>query len=169
MYVSSFQLHATLDLGEVIRTIEEIIVNFVGARAYGILLVEDDGATFKVAAEQGLDGRLPSSGIRARGVLAEVIGSLTAYVHTSQRPAREGIIAAVPLTVGKVCVGAILVYSLLSQKDRLLKNDVELFSLLGGHAASAIVSARLYARADRKAKTLQQMLHLLDEPEEPTS
>ena len=165
MYVSSFQLHATLDVNEVVRVIEEIIVNFVGARAYAVLLTDDEGA-FRVVAEEGLDGRLPSHGIRPRGVLAEVVGSLTAYVHTSSRPAREGILAAVPLAMGKSCVGAILVYSLLSQKDRLLKNDIELFSLLGGHAASAVVSARLYAKADRKLKTLEAMLHLLEA--EPT-
>ncbi len=163
MYVSSFQLHATLDLAEVIRVIEEILVNFIGARSYAILLLDDDGETFRVAAEQGLDGRLPQTGIRPRGVLAEVLGSLTAYVHTSARPAREGVLAAVPLALGKACVGAILVFGLFSQKERLLRNDMELFSLLGGHAASAIVSSRLYARADRKVKTLQAMLTLLEE------
>jgi hypothetical protein len=162
MYVSSFQLHATLDVNEVVRVIEEIIVNFVGARAYAVLLADEEGS-FRVVAEEGLDGRLPTHGIRPRGVLAEVVGSLTAYVHTSSRPARESILAAVPLAMGKSCVGAILVYSLLSQKDRLLKNDIELFSLLGGHAASAVVSARLYAKADRKLKTLEAMLHLLED------
>ncbi len=164
MYVSSFQLHATLDLAEVVRVIEEILVNFIGARSYAILLTDDDGA-FRVAAENGLDGRLPASGIRPRGVLAEVLGSQSAYVHTSSRPAREGILAAVPLLMGRTVVGAILVFTLLAQKERFLKNDVELFSLLGGHAASAVVSARLYARADRKVKTLQAMLNLLEEPE----
>ncbi len=161
MYVSSFQLHATLDTSEVVKVIEEILVNFIGARAYAILLCDDD-ATFRVVAEGQLAGRLPKDGILARGVLAEVVGSLTAYVHTSTRPAREGILAAVPLAMGKSCVGAILVYDLLAQKDRLLKNDMELFSLLGGHAASAIVSARLYAKADRKLKTLEAMLGLLE-------
>lgn len=165
MYVSSFQLHATLDLGEVIRVIEEILVNFIGARSYAILLLDDDGETFRVASEQGLEGRLPTAGIRPRGVLAEVLGSLTAYVHTSARPAREGVLAAVPLAMGKACVGAILVFGLFSQKERLLRNDMELFSLLGGHAASAIVSSKLYAKADRKVKTLQAMLNLLEDAE----
>lgn len=164
MYVSSFQLHATLDLAEVVRVIEEILVNFIGARSYALLLLDDDGETFRVATSQGLDGRLPHAGIRPRGVLAEAIGSLTAYVHTSSRSAREGILAAVPLAMGKTCVGAILVYALLSQKERFLKNDVELFSLLGGHAASAVVSSKLYMKADRKVKTLQGMLALLEEP-----
>jgi hypothetical protein len=165
MYVSSFQLHATLDLGEVIRVIEEILVNFIGARSYAILLLDDDGETFRVASEQGLEGRLPTAGIRPRGVLAEVLGSLTAYVHTSARPAREGVLAAVPLAMGKACVGAILVFGLFAQKERLLRNDMELFSLLGGHAASAIVSSKLYAKADRKVKTLQAMLNLLEDAE----
>ncbi|MDP2342839.1 MAG: GAF domain-containing protein [Deltaproteobacteria bacterium] len=164
MYVSSFQLHATLDLAEVIRVVEEILVNFIGARTYAILLTDDDGS-FRVASESGLDGRLPVSGVRPRGVLAEVLGSQSAYVHTSSRSAREGILAAVPLLMGRTVVGALLVFSLFAQKERFLKNDVELFSLLGGHAASAVVSAKLYARADRKVKTLQAMLNLLDEPE----
>lgn len=164
MYVSSFQLHATLDLAEVVRVIEEILVNFIGARSYAILLTDDDGS-FRISAETGLEGRLPQSGIRPRGVLAEVLGSQTAYVHTSSRPAREGVLAAVPLLMGRNVVGALLVFSLFAQKERFLKNDVELFSLLGGHAASAVVSARLYARADRKVRTLQAMLHLLEEPE----
>jgi hypothetical protein len=165
MYVASYRLHATLDLSEVLRVIEEILVNFIGARSFAILLTDNDGETLKVASEQGLDGRLPSAGIRPRGVLAEVVGSLTAYVHTSSRSAREGVLAAVPLAIGKVCIGALLVYSLFAQKERLLRNDVELFSLLGGQAASAVVSARLYAKADRKVKTLQAMLRLLDAPD----
>ena len=164
LYVSSFQLHATLDLGDVIRVIEDILVNFVGARTYAILLADDDGS-LRVAAESGLDGRLPLVGARPHGVLAEVLQSQSAYVHSSSQTAREGILAAVPLMTGSNVVGALLVFSLFAQKDRFWKNDVDLFSLLGGHAASALVSAKLYARADRKVKTLQAMLTLLDEPE----
>ncbi|MCP4503610.1 MAG: hypothetical protein GY822_27070 [Deltaproteobacteria bacterium] len=160
MYVSSYQLHATLDLDEVVRVVEEILVNFIGAKSFCVLLAEETGL-FRVAAEKGLDGRLPGSGIDPRGVLAEVVGSRNPYVDTSRRPAREGILAAVPLIMGSNCVGALVVYSLYSQKEQLLRNDVELLSLLGGHAASAVVSARLYARADRKLKTLEGMLSLL--------
>jgi hypothetical protein len=160
MYVSSFRLHATLVLDEVVLTIVDILVNFIGARAYAVLMANESG-TLDVVAEARLEGRLPSHGIEPRGVLAESLGSRTAYVHTSERPAREGVLAAVPLTMGKECVGALIVYELLTQKERLLKNDVELLSLLGGHAASALVSAQLYARADRKLKTLQGMIDLL--------
>lgn len=165
MYVSSYQLHATLDLDEVVRVVEEILVNFIGAQEFAVLLAEE-GGTFHVATEKGLDGRLPQSGIEPRGVLAEVVGSRNSYVHTSLRPARESILAAVPLVMGTNCVGALVVYSLLSQKEQLLRNDVELLSLLGGHAASAVVSARLYARADRKLKTLEGMLSLLGSSED---
>jgi hypothetical protein len=164
MYVSSFQLHATLDLVEIVRVVEEILVNFIGASSYAILLTDDDGS-FRIHAESGLDGRLAASGIRPHGVLAEVLGRQSPYVHTSSGPAREGILAAVPLVTGRRTVGALLVYSLLAQKDRFLGNDVDLFSLLGGHAASAVVSARLYARTDRKVRTLQAMLQLLEEPD----
>jgi hypothetical protein len=160
MYVSSYQLHATLDLDEVVQTVEEILTNFLGAKSFAILMADDE-ETFHLAASGELGGRLPPKGIRPLGVLAEVLGSRTAYVHTSARPAREGILAAVPLAMGSTIVGAIVVYELLSQKERLLRNDVELLGLLGGHAASALISARLYARADRKLRTLEGMISLL--------
>lgn len=160
MYVSSFQLHATLDVEEVVRVIEEIVVNFIGGSSYAVLLAED-GGTFRVTSSRDLDGRLPEAGIVPRGVLAEVIGSRTAYVHTSNRAAREGILAAVPMVMGERIIGAVLIFALLSQKERLFGNDLELLSLLGGHAASALISAQLYERADRKLKTLEGMIELL--------
>jgi hypothetical protein len=160
MYVSSFQLHATLDVDEVVRVIEEIVVNFIGASSYAILM-SDEGDTFRVVGQRELDGRLPEKGISPRGVLAEIIGGKTAYVHTSNRAAREGVLAAVPLAMGNRVVGAVMIFGLLSQKERLLPNDIELLSLLGGHAASALISAQLYARADRKLKTLEGMIDLL--------
>jgi hypothetical protein len=162
MYISSYQLHATLDLDEVIRVIEEIIVNFIGAASYAVLLADEEG-DFSVAASNELHDRLPQTGIEPRGVLAEVIGSGSAYVHTSSRTPREGVLAAVPLVMGRTTVGAVIIYQLLAQKDRLLRNDTELLSLLGGHAASAILSARLYSRADRKLRTLEGMISLLDD------
>jgi hypothetical protein len=164
MYVSSFQLHATLDLAEVIRVIEEILVNFIGARSYAVML-SDDQQTMKVVAESGLESRLPMTGVRPRGVLAEAITTHTAYVHTSSRPAREGVLAAVPLVMSHSVVGALVVYELLAQKERFVESDIELFSLLGQHAASAVVACQAYAKADRKVKTLQAMLQLLDEPD----
>ncbi|MDW7983608.1 MAG: hypothetical protein RMK16_02830 [Acidobacteriota bacterium] len=50
------------------------------------------------------------------------------------------------------------------QKDSFSALDHELFSLLAGHAATAIFSARLYTQSERKLTTLQSFLELLTTP-----
>src|SRR5713101_1243847 len=42
LYVASYQLHSTLDFREVIQIVQEIIVDLVGAKAYAILLRDED-------------------------------------------------------------------------------------------------------------------------------
>jgi len=57
----------------------------------------------------------------------------------------------------------ISIYSLFVQKDTFSNIDYELFSLLAGHAATAIFSSRLYTQSERKLTTIQSFLDLLKE------
>jgi hypothetical protein len=54
-----------------------------------------------------------------------------------------------------------VIYSLLTQKDRFTSVDYELFSLLAGHAATAVFSSRLYSESERKLSTIQGFIDLL--------
>ena len=63
--------------------------------------------------------------------------------------------------------GAIAIYGLLQQKDGFTPLDHELFTLLGGHAATAIFAAQLYSQSERKLNTIQGFIDLLDEVGEP--
>ncbi len=52
LYVASFQLHATMDSAEVIQTIQEIVINLVGAEVFAIYdLNEPTGVLTAVASE----------------------------------------------------------------------------------------------------------------------
>jgi hypothetical protein len=42
--------------------------------------------------------------------------------------------------------------------------DYELFTLLAGHAATALFSAKLYSTSERKLNTLQGFLDMLKTP-----
>ena len=52
------------------------------------------------------------------------------------------------------------IFSTLSQKNRFDAVDFELFRLLGQHAAAALVSASLFAQADRRLPGLEAFLDL---------
>jgi hypothetical protein len=58
-------------------------------------------------------------------------------------------------------VGVISINKLLVQKTEFTATDFELFTLLAGHAATAIFSAKLYSTSARKLTTLQGFLDLI--------
>ena len=73
----------------------------------------------------------------------------------------ENPIACIPLRVQEQSIGAIAIYRLLQQKETFTPLDHELFTLLAGHAATAIFSSRLYAQSERKLNTIQGFIDLL--------
>ena len=70
-------------------------------------------------------------------------------------------IVCVPLAVQNSPIGAITIYSLLQQKEGFSALDHELFTVLGGHAATALFAARLYSQSARKLNTIQGFIDLL--------
>jgi len=50
---------------------------------------------------------------------------------------------------------------LLVQKKKFEPIDYELFTLLAGHAATAIFSSDLYSRSERRLSTIQGFIELL--------
>jgi GAF domain-containing protein len=69
--------------------------------------------------------------------------------------------AAVPLRVQDVIVGALVVFQLLTHKPGFVHEDRELFDLIGAHAASALVASRVYAGMARKLRTLEELMSMV--------
>ncbi|HET7746430.1 MAG TPA: GAF domain-containing protein, partial [Vicinamibacteria bacterium] len=73
-------------------------------------------------------------------------------------------IAVIPLKIKESVIGVISINKLLVQKTQFTAMDYELFTLLAGHAATAIFSAKLYSTSERKLTTLQGFLDMLKTP-----
>ena len=67
----------------------------------------------------------------------------------------------IPLVVERRLIGAIAIYRLLEQKVSFSPLDHELFSALGGHAATAVLAAKLYTHSARRLDTIQGFIDLL--------
>jgi hypothetical protein len=161
LYVSSYQLHSTLALDEVLRIITEIVINLIGADVFAIYLIDGESDLLPVASE-GLElSAFPKAKLGA-GVLGKAIASNESTCWDAQRS--EDLsqpIVCVPLVVQNRPIGAIAVYGLLAQKDGFSALDHELFNMLGGHAATAIFAAKLYSQSERKLNTIQGFIDLL--------
>jgi transcriptional regulator with GAF, ATPase, and Fis domain len=73
----------------------------------------------------------------------------------------EKPIAVIPLKIKDSTIGVISINKLLVQKTQFTTMDYELFTLLAGHAATAVFSAKLYSSSARKLSTLQGFLDML--------
>ena len=53
LYVASYQLHSTLDFREVVRIVQEIVINLIGAEVFHVLMVSEKTGQLEVEASEG--------------------------------------------------------------------------------------------------------------------
>jgi hypothetical protein len=154
LYVAVHQLHSTFELREVLQTIEEILLNFVGAKVFSLLLLDEETRELRPVSVEGV----PREDVVPRKLGAGVIGRTgeTGVAHYEKVP-RSGPVSGrdepaicIPLRIargGDKVVGVVAIWDFLQQKTELAEVDYEIFTLLGSHAASALEAARLAAES----------------------
>ncbi len=164
LYVASYQLHSTLDFKEVVRIVQEIVINLIGAEVFHVLMVSEKSGQLEVEASEGQtpsrasiaigDGTIGKAAVSGENYFAE-------HVARKDPAPFEQPIAVIPLKIKDSTIGVISINKLLTQKTQFTSMDYELFTLLAGHAATAIFSAKLYSTSTRKLSTLQGFLDML--------
>ena len=164
LYIASYQLHSTLDFKEVLQIIQEIVINLIGAEEFGVLLLDEKTNQLEPVASEGLEtSEMPSIAV-GKGIIGEsvktgenyFIDSMEGYQRDFEKP-----IVCIPLKIKEHVIGVIAIYKLLVQKNQFTNVDYELFTLLAGHAATAVFSSRLYSDSERKLSTIQGFIDLL--------
>jgi transcriptional regulator with GAF, ATPase, and Fis domain len=164
LYIASYQLHSTLDFKEVLQIILEIVINLIGAEEFGVLLLDEKTNQLEPVASEGLEtSEMPSKAV-GKGIIGESVKNGENYfIETMEGYQRdfEKPIVCIPLKIKEHVIGVIVIYKLLIQKDQFTNVDYELFTLLAGHAATAVFSSRLYSDSERKLSTIQGFIDLL--------
>lgn len=164
LYIASYQLHSTLDFREVLQIITEIVINLIGAEEFAILLLDEKTNKLQAVTAEGLEiNDLPSVAI-GDGLIGQMAKTGENYfidqMENYERDFRHPLVC-IPLKIKEHVIGVIVIYKLLVQKNRFAEVDYELFTLLAGHAATAIFSSKLYSESERKLSTIQGFLDLL--------
>lgn len=165
LYIASYQLHSTLDFKEVLQIILEIIINLIGAEQFGILLMDEKTRELQAMATEGVEREEIPLVKQGEGIIGKV--SETGEPHfIEQIDEQKEIdllcpIVCIPLKIKEHIIGVIVIYKLLQQKAKFVEVDYELFTLLAGHAATAIFSSKLYSESERKLSTIQGFIDLL--------
>ena len=99
-----------------------------------------------------------------QGVMGEVASSGESHFAADVERYRCDLaspMVCIPLKIKEHVIGVLAIYKLLMQKKNFAPVDFELFTLLAGHAATAIYSSRLYSDSERKLSTIQGFIELL--------
>jgi putative methionine-R-sulfoxide reductase with GAF domain len=164
LYVASYHLHSTLDYAEVVRIVQEIIINLIGAEVFHILIVSEKTGQLEVEASEGQAPPRTSVPL-GEGAIGRVAQSGESHfadsVARKEAASFEEPLAVIPLKIKESTIGVISIQKLLVQKTAFTPMDHELFTLLAGHAATALFSAKLYSASARKLSTLQGFLDMM--------
>jgi transcriptional regulator with GAF, ATPase, and Fis domain len=164
LYIASYQLHSTLDFREVLQIITEIIINLIGAEEFAIMLLDEKTGILQAVATEGISRDEIPQVRMGEGLIGRVAGTgeshfvndMADYVKDLEAP-----MVCIPLKIKEHVIGVLVIYKLLLQKTQFLPVDYELFTLLAGHAATAVFSSRLYSDSERKLSTIQGFIDLL--------
>ncbi len=165
LYVASYQLHSTLDFDEVIQIITEIVINLIGAEAFAIALIDPKTEVVKAVSAEGIRQEEFPTVKLGEGVIGKVLADGEPFIPDALDPEAKidltKPIVAVPLKIKDLVFGVLCIYRFFEQKKELVDVDRELFTLLAGHAATAIFSSRLYTDSNRKLQTIQGLIQLM--------
>jgi nitrate/nitrite-specific signal transduction histidine kinase len=139
LYVSSYQLHSTLVFHEVLQIVCEILLNLVGAREFAIYVLDEATKVLHPLVSEGSDAAHFKPVPLGHGPIGKAVADNAQHVvESSHLGTPDEPLAIIPLVVGDLRVGAIVLVKLLVQKPSLSGVDLELFALLGAHAATAL-------------------------------
>jgi putative methionine-R-sulfoxide reductase with GAF domain len=164
LYVASYQLHSTLDYKEVVRIVQEIVINLIGAEVFHLFMVSEKTGHLELETSEGETAPLSSIPM-GQGLIGQA--AQTGENHFAESVARrdptpfDKPLAVIPLKIKDTVIGVISINKLLVQKTAFTTMDYELFTLLAGHAATALFSSKLYSASARKLTTLQGFLDMI--------
>ena len=146
LYVAQSQLFASLDVGEVVRVVIEIVLNFIGGNRLALVVADGQG-NYRVLAAEAIDADAVAVVVPGRGVIGEAIASGEIYVAPDPlRPGRaesDDPAVVLPLREGDVVVGAVAIWEFWVQKEGLVDVDRQMFDLLASSGGRALEAARL--------------------------
>jgi nitrate/nitrite-specific signal transduction histidine kinase len=164
LYVASFQLHSTLDFKEVVQIVMEIVINLIGAEKFSLMLIDERKGDLSAVSSEGVEREKIPHVKLGEGTIGRVVQAGQPWVAEGRAPDQVTLSepqVVIPMRIKDQDIGAIVIYSMLEQKQSFTSLDHELFNLLAGHAATALFASKLYSESERKLGTIQGFLELL--------
>lgn len=155
MYVAGLQFHSARALTEVLQTITEVLLNFVGVGAFTLFALDEERKVLFPLSREG--GELEACGevpVQDGGPLAAMVQRARPWTRGDPAHADDAAIMYLPLVSNRRLVAVLRLESFLAQKPGFEDNDYSLLSMISEHAGIAIETA--WIRAHARAAPLQR-------------
>ncbi len=162
MYVAGNQFHAASSIEDVVQTITEILLNFVGLGRFTLFCVDEARQILFPLAREGGDVRECGEIVMAgEGAIAELAKRRTAWRPDDPRFDGPDVLMHLPLVSGTRLVGVARLESFLPQKRSFGDTDDNLLSLISEHSGIGIETAWIRAHARETPLQRQAIEHLV--------
>ncbi len=162
MYVAGLQFHSARSLPDVIQTITEILLNFVGIDAFTVFVLDEERhALFPLAREGGDIDAVDEVPSNDNGPITAMIHRGRPWTRGDPAYADETAIMYLPLVSNRRLVAVLRLEAFLAQKPAFEDNDYSLLSMISEHAGIAIETAWIRAHAKAVALQRQAVEHLV--------
>ncbi len=165
LYVATSQLHTARSVRGVLRALKELLAQLLGAAAFAVYLLSDDGNDLIAVTSEGVEAEAVARLSVTHGAIGRAFADGEVAIRFEGEMTEASIdkpVVIIPLHMDGRVLGAIAIFGTLPQKTEFVYIDRELFKLLGAQAAPALINARLFTDAGRKVPGLQAFLDLED-------
>ena len=119
LYVASYQLHSTLDYREVVRIVQEIVINLIGAEAFHLFMVSEKTGRLELETSEGQAAPITTIAL-GEGIIGTAAKTGENYfaeqvAHAEPTPFDQPI-AVIPLKIKDTVIGVLTLNKLLVQK-----------------------------------------------------
>lgn len=164
-------LHITVNLNDIYKTIEQLLINFVGVKSYSLFLKDSNTKKFLLRTSKGMSKEklkqilINEKNNKINKMMKEKAGFITKPFHTPEKihltNQKLNLYACIPLHIEDRLIGTILVHNLTKEKGTFTQFDKDLFALIAQHAAISIVRAKLLEKSEEKTISLYDISRLL--------
>jgi hypothetical protein len=148
MYVAGSQFHVATTVEDVLRTLTEILLNFVGVGRFAVYVVDEERQTLFPLMREGAElAELDELALPGTGGLADVTERRERWTADAPSGAEPGVLMQLPLFAGTRLVGLVRVERFLPQKPGFDEGDSGLLELVSEHAGVGIETAWIRAHA----------------------
>lgn len=163
LYIIIQQFHAAKALGDVLQTITEVCLNFLGVGGFSLYMADEERqVVFPLIREGAPFDELEERPMADDGPIAAVAGLGRPWQGGDPVPHEFGVLMYLPLVSDERLVGVITLETYLPQKSGLSDDDFAVLAMLSEHGGIALEKVWIAAHATSARLTRRALESLLE-------